>query len=172
MQPPAFWLPFVIKLSVLCLTELTRAPLALSVTRVWRAAGRFLAEMRATSVPLAFPPRYTGLACSRQLAVGEGAVLDIRSWDNGLLVYVTQRGGVHLWDTRMAAEAWRTQIPPKMGLPGRELRLKFEFRIVCTCGTCAWRWGRGGPRSRPRLACRVQTRFPEMFESLHFRLNF
>lgn len=42
-------------------------------------------------------------------------MLDIRQW-GPLLLYVTQRGGVHAWDIRMRQDAWTIPLSPQQGL--------------------------------------------------------
>lgn len=41
----------------------------------------------------------------RQASPGEGAVSEVAQW-GGLLLYATQRGGVHAWDLRCDRNAW------------------------------------------------------------------
>lgn len=38
-------------------------------------------------------------------APGEGPVLEVMQW-GGLLLYATQRGGIHAWDLRADTNAW------------------------------------------------------------------
>jgi hypothetical protein len=47
----------------------------------------------------------------RQAAPGEGAVLAVLQW-GGLLLYCTQRGGVHAWDLRADRNAWSLPCTP------------------------------------------------------------
>ncbi|KAK9817197.1 hypothetical protein WJX72_010933 [[Myrmecia] bisecta] len=58
--------------------------------------------------------RYTGIVGQRQMAVSEGAVLEVMQWAS-LLLYVTQRGGVHAWDLRMDRDAWTLPCTPSQG---------------------------------------------------------
>ena len=45
-----------------------------------------------------------GIVAKRQVTPGLGAVLDVCQWgSSSLLVYSTQRGGVHAWDLRAKA---------------------------------------------------------------------
>lgn len=44
-------------------------------------------------------------AGKRQAAPGEGAVLEVMQWGS-LLLYATQRGGIHAWDLRADTNAW------------------------------------------------------------------
>ena len=47
----------------------------------------------------------------RQASPGEGAVLEVVQWGS-LLLYATQRGGVHAWDLRADANAWSIPCSP------------------------------------------------------------
>lgn len=61
------------------------------------------------------PDQYTGITSRRQLSPGEGAVLRVQQW-GGLLVFATQRGGVHAYDARSGRDAWYIPSPPALGL--------------------------------------------------------
>lgn len=54
----------------------------------------------------------------RQLSPGEGALLHVLPWANhpALLLYATQRGGVHCCDLRCAKDAWHIPPAPSLGL--------------------------------------------------------
>ena len=47
----------------------------------------------------------------RQVAPGEGAVVQVQQW-GPLLLYSTQRGGLHAWDLRMDRDAWQLPAAP------------------------------------------------------------
>lgn len=47
----------------------------------------------------------------RQASPGEGAVLEVTQWGS-LLLYATQRGGVHAWDLRADTNAWTIPCSP------------------------------------------------------------
>ena len=51
------------------------------------------------------------LAGQQELSPGEGPVLRVREW-GGLLLFSTQRGGLHAWDLRAGKDAWRIPCPP------------------------------------------------------------
>lgn len=54
----------------------------------------------------------------RQLSPGEGALLHVLPWANhpALLLYASQRGGVHCCDLRCAKDAWHVPSAPSLGL--------------------------------------------------------
>lgn len=60
----------------------------------------------------------TGITAVRQLSPGEGAILHVLPWANhpALLVYASQRGGVHCCDLRCAKDAWHVPPAPSLGL--------------------------------------------------------
>lgn len=58
---------------------------------------------------------YEGITSQQKLCPSEGAILEIKQW-GPLLLYVTQRGGVHAWDTRMKRDAWVLPVTPRLGL--------------------------------------------------------
>eukprot|EP00884_Botryococcus_braunii_P002633 jgi/Botrbrau1/12370/Bobra.0239s0019.1 len=60
------------------------------------------------------PDQYRGIVGSKQADPKEGAVLQMAYWA-GLLLYVTQRGGVHAWDLRAPRDAWRLPCRPNLG---------------------------------------------------------
>ncbi|GBG00520.1 phosphoinositide 3-kinase regulatory subunit 4 [Raphidocelis subcapitata] len=64
------------------------------------------------------PDKYTGITARRQVSPGEGRVLDVQQWGGAppLLVYSTQRGGVHGLDPRAPRDAWVVPSPPELGL--------------------------------------------------------
>lgn len=64
----------------------------------------------------AAPDRYTGVVAKRQLSPGLGAVLDVQQWGSGLMLYGTQRGGVHGWDLRSRGDVWSLRSPSSQGL--------------------------------------------------------
>lgn len=45
-------------------------------------------------------------------------MLDVQQWGSAppLMIYSTQRGGVHGMDLRMERDAWVAPAPPKLGL--------------------------------------------------------
>ena len=45
------------------------------------------------------------------MAPGEGAVVQVQQW-GPLLLYSTQRGGLHAWDLRMDRDAWQLPAAP------------------------------------------------------------
>lgn len=47
----------------------------------------------------------------RQASPGEGAVLEVTQWGS-LLLYATQRGGIHAWDLRADTNAWSIPCSP------------------------------------------------------------
>ncbi len=47
----------------------------------------------------------------RQAAPGKGAVLEVTQWGS-LLLYATQRGGIHAWDLRTDINAWTIPCSP------------------------------------------------------------
>lgn len=47
----------------------------------------------------------------RQTSPGEGSVLEVRQW-NSLLLYTTQRGGLHAWDLRSNKDAFHLTAAP------------------------------------------------------------
>ena len=51
------------------------------------------------------------LVGQQELSPGEGPVLRVREW-GGLLLFSTQRGGLHAWDLRAGKDAWRIPCPP------------------------------------------------------------
>lgn len=59
----------------------------------------------------------TGITSQQKLSPSEGAILHVKQW-GPLLMYVTQRGGVHAWDTRMKRDAWVLPASPRLGLVG------------------------------------------------------
>ncbi|MEW5319540.1 MAG: hypothetical protein WDW38_010685 [Sanguina aurantia] len=60
--------------------------------------------------------RQTGVVCLRQLSPGQGAVTEVTQWGPHLLLYATQRGGVHGWDLRVKRDVWVMAGPPALGL--------------------------------------------------------
>ncbi|GAX85401.1 hypothetical protein CEUSTIGMA_g12817.t1 [Chlamydomonas eustigma] len=62
------------------------------------------------------PDKYTGVVSKRQLHPGMGSILEVSQWGPSLLVYTSQRGGVHAWDLRMKSDAWALCSHPSMGL--------------------------------------------------------
>ena len=60
--------------------------------------------------------KYLGVVGKRQLSPGEGAVMDVQQWGPHLLMYVTQRGGVHAWDLRAKQDVWLLRCRPALGL--------------------------------------------------------
>ncbi|GMH35843.1 hypothetical protein BSKO_03711 [Bryopsis sp. KO-2023] len=58
---------------------------------------------------------YSGITSRQQVSPTEGAILDVHQC-GPLLLYVTQRGGVHAWDTRMKKDAWQLPLAPRLGL--------------------------------------------------------
>jgi hypothetical protein len=60
----------------------------------------------------------TGITAVRQLSPGEGALLHVLPWSNhpALLLYASQRGGVHCCDLRCAKDAWHIPPAPSLGL--------------------------------------------------------
>ncbi|KAK9909837.1 hypothetical protein WJX75_008190 [Coccomyxa subellipsoidea] len=61
------------------------------------------------------PDRYTGIIGKRQAAPGEGAVLEVMQWGS-LLLYATQRGGIHAWDLRADTNAWTLPTTSNQGV--------------------------------------------------------
>lgn len=55
---------------------------------------------------------------SRQISPGEGRVLSVQQWgaSPALLLYATQRGGVHAMDLRAGRDVWVAPAPPRLGL--------------------------------------------------------
>jgi len=50
-------------------------------------------------------------------AAGErGAVTCVRRWGAYTLLYTTQHGGLHAWDTRMKGDAWTLRAAPREGM--------------------------------------------------------
>eukprot|EP00879_Flechtneria_rotunda_P022840 GHRR01024135.1.p1 GENE.GHRR01024135.1~~GHRR01024135.1.p1 ORF type:complete len:413 (+),score=138.78 GHRR01024135.1:1164-2402(+) len=64
------------------------------------------------------PDKYRGITAVRQLSPGEGAILKIVPWGPhpALLLYATQRGGVHCCDLRAPADVWHVPAAPSLGL--------------------------------------------------------
>lgn len=62
--------------------------------------------------------RPAGVTALRQLSPGEGAILQVVPWGGHpqLLLYASQRGGVHCADLRCAADAWHVPAAPSLGL--------------------------------------------------------
>jgi len=56
----------------------------------------------------------------RQAAPGKGAVLEVVQW-GGLLLYSTQRGGIHAWDLRSDSLAWTLPCTPNKVRPVGDL---------------------------------------------------
>lgn len=57
------------------------------------------------------PDRYTGVVCRQQVNAKEGRILSVLPWGR-LVVYCTQRGGIHAVDPRApAAAVWSMQHP-------------------------------------------------------------
>ncbi|BDA42627.1 hypothetical protein COCOBI_03-5200 [Coccomyxa sp. Obi] len=59
-----------------------------------------------------------GRTGKRVAAPGEGPVMEVMQWGN-LLLYATQRGGIHAWDLRADTNAWtlpctsnQARLPP------------------------------------------------------------
>lgn len=50
------------------------------------------------------PDRYTGVVCRQQVDKAEGRMLSVLPWGR-LVVYCTQRGGIHAVDPRSPATA-------------------------------------------------------------------
>lgn len=67
---------------------------------------------------IAAADEYRGITLRRQVSPGEGRVLDVQQWGTApaLMLYSTQRGGVHGRDLRMPRDAWVVPAPPKLGL--------------------------------------------------------
>eukprot|EP00873_Tetraselmis_striata_P002336 jgi/Tetstr1/422600/TSEL_013406.t2 len=61
------------------------------------------------------PDRYTGIAAQRQVSSSEGALLEVLPMGS-LLLYTTQRGGVHALDLRCKKDVWRIPMRPELGL--------------------------------------------------------
>lgn len=62
--------------------------------------------------------QYKGITLRRQVSPGEGRILDVQQWGSApaLMIYATQRGGVHGRDLRMPRDAWVVPSPPNLGL--------------------------------------------------------
>ena len=58
-----------------------------------------------------------GITMRRQISPGEGRVLNVQQWGPAppLLLYATQRGGVHGMDLRMGRDVWIVPAPPRLG---------------------------------------------------------
>jgi len=71
-----------------------------------------------TNTPLSNPTSTPGITVKRQVSPGEGRVLDVQQWGAAppLMIYSTQRGGVHGMDLRMERDAWVVPAPPNLGL--------------------------------------------------------
>lgn len=67
--------------------------------------------------PCAAAP-HAGITAVRQLSPGEGALLHVLPWANhpALLLYASQRGGVHCCDLRCAKDAWHVPSAPSLCL--------------------------------------------------------
>ena len=59
--------------------------------------------------------QFTGISAHQEVSPDEGAILRVQQWD-ALLLYTTQRGVIHAWDTRMKNDAWTICVDPKEGL--------------------------------------------------------
>lgn len=62
--------------------------------------------------------RYSGIADVRKLETQEGAVLSLQSYTPDgppMLLYTTQRNGIHLWDLRAQNDAWCLKAKPSQG---------------------------------------------------------
>lgn len=61
---------------------------------------------------------HAGITAVRQLSPGEGALLHVLPWANhpALLLYASQRGGVHCCDLRCAKDALHVPSAPSLGL--------------------------------------------------------
>ena len=59
--------------------------------------------------------QFTGISAQREVSADEGAILHVQQWD-ALLLYTSQRGIIHAWDTRMRNDAWTIRVDPKEGL--------------------------------------------------------
>jgi phosphoinositide-3-kinase regulatory subunit 4 len=59
-----------------------------------------------------------GITAIRQLSPGEGAILKVLPWGGhpSLLLYASQRGGVHCCDLRCSADVWQVPASPSLGL--------------------------------------------------------
>ncbi len=69
----------------------------------------------------------------RQAAPGEGAVLEVMQW-GGLLLYATQRGGIHAWDLRADTLAWTLPCTSNQARPRLiPLRSPSSMRPSPTC---------------------------------------
>lgn len=66
--------------------------------------------------PNGVPERYTGAAEERRVTPDEGATLAISRLDDNVLLFATQRGGVHAWDVRTKGDAWTVPADPSHGL--------------------------------------------------------
>jgi hypothetical protein len=68
--------------------------------------------------PVDNAPLVPGITALRQVSPGEGAILHVLPWANhpALLLYASQRGGVHCCDLRCARDAWHVPPAPSLGL--------------------------------------------------------
>ncbi|MCO5613378.1 hypothetical protein L7F22_067654 [Adiantum nelumboides] len=62
--------------------------------------------------------RYSGLTDVRNLETQEGAVVSLLNYSPDgppMLLYTTQRNGIHLWDLRLQKDAWCLRAKPSQG---------------------------------------------------------
>ncbi|KAK3016471.1 hypothetical protein RJ639_007720 [Escallonia herrerae] len=64
--------------------------------------------------------KYSGIADVNKTSVGEGAILSLLNYsaDGGasqMILYSTQKCGIHLWDTRRRSNAWNSKVDPEEG---------------------------------------------------------
>jgi hypothetical protein len=76
-----------------------------------------------------------------QVEPGEGAVLAVAPWGQ-LLLYASQRGGVHAWDHRAARDAWHIpSVPQQVGVQ------------VCGARACVCLSSASSERHRTAVTC-------------------
>lgn len=73
-----------------------------------------------------------GITAVRQLSPGEGSILSVCHWGAhpSLLLYASQRGGVHCVDLRCAADAWHVPPAPSLG--------ELLWPALCAFAMIAW----------------------------------
>ncbi|EFJ32769.1 hypothetical protein SELMODRAFT_230900 [Selaginella moellendorffii] len=60
------------------------------------------------------PERYSGISNVRRTDAQEGSVLALQAF-GGMLLYSTQKNGLHLWDFREQRDAWLLKAKPEQG---------------------------------------------------------
>lgn len=82
------------------------------------------------------PLAHAGL---RQVAPGEGAVVQVQQW-GPLLLYSTQRGGLHAWDLRMDRDAWQLPAAPSQASQVGGVAGLFQEGLPASCQWAAGDW--------------------------------